>query len=99
MQQRCRDQAKRWENRYFEFLWRAADEDEKAVRDAWQHSLVVDAHDLLEQAMTRLPVPANRRYRAITRAQNTLDGMLRKQGLLTPKSILITSEVDEEVTA
>lgn len=99
VQQRCRDQAKRWENRYFEFLWRAADEDEKAVRDAWQHSLVVDAHDLLEQAMTRLPVPANRRYRAITRAQNTLDGMLRKQGLLTPKSILITSEVDEEVTA
>lgn len=83
------DQAKKdftrcWENLFFPTLWRGADEDHQTVRGEWQRQLVDEAQDLLNAATQRLPLPTNRYWRAITRAQGVLIGILRKSGLQLP---------------
>ncbi|HEX7021842.1 MAG TPA: hypothetical protein VF171_03225, partial [Trueperaceae bacterium] len=79
-----KDFGRRWEAMYFTTLWRGADEDHEAVRSDWQQQLVNAAQDMLDEATQRLPLPANRSWRAITQAQGTLRGMLRKSHLPLP---------------
>lgn len=94
------DFGKRWEASYFPTLWRAVDEDREAVRQGWQHALVQQARELLEEAHTRLPLPSNRRYRAITEAHRAFAGVLRKKGLSVPTSMSAQHiETNEELTA
>lgn len=75
---------KRWELSYFPTLWRGAEEEHDAVRADWQQQLVNAAQELLDEATERLPLPANRTWRAITQAQRAFIGMLRKSGLPLP---------------
>ena len=79
-----KDFGRRWEAMYFPTLWRGADEDHEAVRSDWQQQLVNAAQDLLDEATQRLPLPANRTWRAVTQAQGALRGMLRKSRLPWP---------------
>lgn len=79
-----KDFGRRWEAMYFPTLWRGADEDHEAVRSDWQQQLVNAAQDLLDEATQRLPLPANRTWRAVTQAQGALRGMLRKSHLPLP---------------
>lgn len=74
----------RWETIYFPTLWRGAEEDHDAVRADWQQQLVNAAQELLDEATERMPLPANRTWRAITQAQRAFIGMLRKSGLTLP---------------
>lgn len=76
--------AKRWEQHYFPTLWRGADEDHETVRHDWQQRLVDAGQTLLDEAATRLPLPSNRRWRALTQAQSAWRGMLHKAGLPLP---------------
>lgn len=76
--------AKRWEQHYFLTLWRGADEPHDAVRSDWQQLLVDAGQALLDEASTRLPLPSNRRWRALTQAQSAWRGMLHKAGLPLP---------------
>lgn len=78
------DLAQRWAVAYFDHLWRGADEDHAAIRQDWQQRLVNLAQALLDEAAMRLPLPSNRYWRAIIRAQSALHGMLHKQGLPLP---------------
>lgn len=75
---------KQWEALYFPTLWRGADEAHEAVRADWQQRLVDMAQALLDEASTRLPLPANRRWRAITQAGRAFIGMLQKAKLPLP---------------
>jgi CRISPR system Cascade subunit CasA len=76
--------ARAWEASYFPTLWRGAEEPHETVRQSWQQELVNKAAALLEEAMQRLPVPANRTWRAITQANSVFRGMLHKQSLPFP---------------
>jgi CRISPR system Cascade subunit CasA len=76
--------AKRWEQQYFPTLWRGADEPHDDVRGHWQQQLVDVGQALLDEASTWLPLPSNRRWRALTQAQSAWRGMLRKAGLPLP---------------
>ena len=78
------DFGRRWEFSYFLTLWRGADENHTEVRTAWQQMLVNGAQALIDEAAMRLPLPANRRWRAITRMQDALRGTLHKKGLPMP---------------
>lgn len=80
-----RDFGRRWEALYFPTLWRGADEDHETVRRDWQQRLVDEAHALLDEAPQRLPLPANRTWRALTQAQRAFHGLLRKHGLPFPR--------------
>lgn len=75
---------KRWELSYFPTLWRGAEEDHDTVRDDWRQQLVNAAQALLDEATQRLPLPANRTWRAITQAQRAFIGLLRNSGLPRP---------------
>jgi CRISPR system Cascade subunit CasA len=79
-----KDFSRRWAAMYFPALWRGTDEDHTTVRSDWQQRLVNAAQDLLDDATERLPLPANRTWRAITKAQSILRGMLHKSGLPLP---------------
>ena len=79
-----KDFGQRWEAMYFPTLWLAADQDHEAVRRDWQQKLVNACQGLLDQATQRMPIPASRTWRAITRAQDALRGMLRKSSLPMP---------------
>lgn len=74
----------RWEASYFPILWRGADEEHETVRASWRHLLVNEAQALLDEAIMSLPIPSNRIWRAITKAQSALNGALRKNGLPLP---------------
>ncbi|MEW6695411.1 MAG: type I-E CRISPR-associated protein Cse1/CasA [Pseudomonadota bacterium] len=74
----------RWEALYFPTLWRGAEEDHDVVRNDWQQQLVHAAQALLDEATQRLPLPANRTWRAIIQAQRAFIGLLRKSGLPRP---------------
>jgi CRISPR system Cascade subunit CasA len=76
--------AKTWEASYFPTLWRGAEEPHETVRCHWQQELVNRAAALLDEASQRLPIPANRTWRALTRANNIFRGMLAKQSLPLP---------------
>ncbi len=79
-----KDFGRRWEAMYFPTLWRGAAEDHEAVRSDWQQQLVNAAQDLLEESTQRLPLPANRTWRAITQAQRAFRSMLHKSHLPWP---------------
>ncbi|WP_019560433.1 MULTISPECIES: type I-E CRISPR-associated protein Cse1/CasA [Caldimonas] len=87
---------RRWEADFFPALWRGAEEDHDAVRRDWRQRLVDAAQDLLEQAQERLPLPANRRWRAITQAHRAWHGLLRKHDFPLPRRSPAPSDVLEE---
>ena len=78
------DFAKTWEQRYFPALWRGADEPHDTVRRDWQQLLVDIGQNLLDQAATQLPLPVNRYWRAVTRAESVWRHMLHDVGLPRP---------------
>ena len=88
-----------WEVLFFPSLWRGADENPESVRDAWQQQLVNVAQDLLDQAVERLPVPTNRTWRAVTKAQNIFRGMLHKNHLPMPSHTHAEVPTLEETTS
>ncbi|GIX30349.1 MAG: hypothetical protein KatS3mg124_0821 [Porticoccaceae bacterium] len=61
-------------------------------------SLVDVAQDLLDRAQERLPLPTNRRWRALTKAQGIFHGMLRKHDFPQPRRSPAPSDVLEEET-
>lgn len=91
-----KDFAQRWEAMYFPMLWRGADEGHASIRGDWQQQLVNAAQELLDEATGRLPLPANRTWRATTRAQDALRGMLRKKQLPLPVRTLPETNALEE---
>lgn len=76
----ARDFSREWSGGYFAHLWRLADEDAAAVRAEWRRHLERLARRLLDSAESRLPLPHNRRWRALTRAGGAFAGSLRKKG-------------------
>jgi CRISPR system Cascade subunit CasA len=76
--------AKTWEASYFPMLWRGVEESHETVRHDWQQELVNKAAALLDEASQRLPIPANRTWRAVTRANSAFRGVLTKQSLPLP---------------
>lgn len=93
------DYGRRWETLYFPTLWRGADEDHAHVRTAWQQHLVDQAQALLDEAAMRLPLPSNRRWRAIIEAQGAFRGVLHKQGLPMPNAAREKPPFDFKETA
>jgi CRISPR system Cascade subunit CasA len=91
--------AKMWEAGYFPTLWRGAEESHETVRHEWQQELVNRAAALLDEASQRLPIPANRTWRALTRANNVLRGMLRKHSFPLPGAEHDFTSDLEETTA
>src|SRR5690606_2682575 len=75
---------KLWEQHFFPTLWRGAEEQHDMVRADWQQHLVDAGQDLLEEAHTRLPLPANRLWRSLARSRRAYRGMLNKAGLPMP---------------
>lgn len=89
-----------WEVRYFPMLWRGADETQefgKTVRQEWQQTLANLAQSLLNDATTRLPLPTNRTWRALMKAQSAFLRSLRKSGLPLP-SRSTHHPTEEEIT-
>jgi CRISPR system Cascade subunit CasA len=76
-----------WEQYYFPALWRGADEAGDAVQRDWQDHLVRMTQTLLEDALSRLPGTASRRWRAETRARGALFGILKKKHILPARSV------------
>lgn len=70
---------------FFPTLWHGAEESHDTVRNDWQQRLVDSAHELLDQAVERVPLSTNRTWRAISRAQSAFRGMLRKNNLPMPQ--------------
>lgn len=93
------DFAKTWEQHYFPTLWRGADEAHEAVRRDWQQRLVEAGQALFDEAATRLPLPSNRRWRALTQAESAWRGMLRKADLPLPGRPTTETPEPEEQTA
>ncbi len=92
--------SQRWETLFFPSLWRGAEEDHNAVLDDWQQRLVDLGQELLDEATERLPLPANRTWRAITQAERAWRGMLRNSDLPMPRIARTEhSEALEETTA
>ena len=75
-----------WEQHYFPALWRGADETGDAVQRDWQEDLARMTQTLLEDALSRLPGTAGRRWRAATRARAALFGILKKKHILPVRS-------------
>lgn len=93
------DFTKTWEQHYFPTLWRGTDEAHETVRRGWQQRLVDIGQSLLDAAATRLPLPSNRRWRALTQAESAWRGMLHKAGLPLPGRATTPSPKPEEQTA
>ncbi len=88
--------AQRWGALYFPTLWRGAEEDHEVLRSQWQQKLVNVTEELLEEATERLPLPANRTWRAITQAHSALRGMLHKNHLPLPaRTLMQIPELEE----
>ncbi|MEJ5207096.1 hypothetical protein [Denitratimonas sp. CY0512] len=75
---------KQWDLLYFSTLWRGVEESHDTVRVDWQQRLVDAGQALLDEGSTHLPLPTNRRWRALTQSQSAWRGMLRKGGLPLP---------------
>lgn len=75
---------KQWEQLYFPMLWRGAEELHDTVRSEWQQRLVNAGQAVMDEASTCLPLPTNRRWRALTKSQSAWRGMLNKGGLPMP---------------
>jgi CRISPR system Cascade subunit CasA len=97
----CARFAKAWEASYFPTLWRGAEDphDHETVRHDWQQELVNRAAALLDEASQRLPIPANRTWRAVTRANGIFREMLRKQSFPLPGAAHHSTFDVEETTA
>jgi len=93
-----KDFGRRWEALYFPALWRGADEDHDAVRQNWQQQLVNMAQALLDEATERLPIPANRTWRAKTQAQRAFIGTSRKHHLPLPSRAHTESSTTKEAS-
>jgi CRISPR system Cascade subunit CasA len=91
--------AKTWEASYFPTLWRGAEEPHETVRHNWQQELVNRAAALLDEGSQRLPIPANRTWRAVTRANGIFRAMLRKQSFPLPGAAHHSTFDLEETTA
>jgi CRISPR system Cascade subunit CasA len=91
--------AKMWEAGYFPTLWRGVEESHETVRHDWQQELVNRAAALLDEASQRLPIPANRTWRALTRANNVFREMLRKHSFPFPGAEHDFTSDLEETTA
>jgi CRISPR system Cascade subunit CasA len=96
----CRaDYARYWETGFFPTLWRAAEESRQTVRQDWQQYQVDGAQRLLDEAIERLPLPANRTWRAITKARNAFYAILHKNKLPRPQRRPMESDLLEEATS
>lgn len=71
-----------WEQHYFPALWRGAGEARDVVQRDWQERLVQMTQVLLEDALSRLPGTASRRWRAAAQARAALFGILKKKHIL-----------------
>lgn len=91
--------AKRWETVYFPTLWRGAEEPHETVRADWQQHLVDMAQGIFNEAATRLPLPGNRRWRAVTQANRAFIGMLMKAKLPLPTHSRTDPVASEEIAA
>jgi CRISPR system Cascade subunit CasA len=91
--------AKTWEASYFPTLWRGTEEPHETVRHDWQQELVNRAAALLDEGSQRLPIPANRTWRAVTRANGIFRAMLRKQSFPLPGAAHHSTVDLEETTA
>ncbi|MEW5886499.1 MAG: type I-E CRISPR-associated protein Cse1/CasA [Pseudomonadota bacterium] len=80
-----RDFERDWPLHYYPALWRCCDEDPEVVLRDWRTLLVQNARRVLDQASTRLPLPANRRWRALTQSHSAFMGVLSKHSLLPTK--------------
>jgi CRISPR system Cascade subunit CasA len=81
-----------WGDRFFTMLWRATAEDPEIVRASWCTDLVARARLALADAERRVPLKRNRQYRALVRARGTLEGSLRKKGLVPHPAESATEE-------
>jgi len=72
---------RQWEHHFFPTLWRGAEESHDAVRLEWQQRLVDAGQALLNDAGSCLPLPTNRRWRALTQSQRVWMGTLKKIAL------------------
>jgi CRISPR system Cascade subunit CasA len=89
------DFTRRWEALFFPTLWRGAEEAHETVRTDWKHVLVDTAQALLDEARERLPLPTNRTWRAITRAQNCFNHELRAHNPPKPRRTLNKAHLEE----
>lgn len=99
LKQSKKEFARRWEHLFFPTLWRGAEEAHEAVRKDWQQQLVDCAQDLLNTATQRVPLPANRYWRALTRAQGIWIGSLRKLHLPLPTQRSANTPAMEETVS
>ncbi len=95
LDQPCIDFTRRWKALYFPTLWRGADEDHEAVRRDWQQQLVNMAQSILDGAAERLPLPANRTWRALAQALSAWRGSLSNSGLPQPSVSTHESTIEE----
>jgi CRISPR system Cascade subunit CasA len=86
-----------WETLFFPTLWRGAEEAHETVRADWQRALVDAAQALLDEAHERMPLPANRTWRAITQAQSVLRALLHKHRLPMPRTTRNSTQPAEEI--
>jgi CRISPR system Cascade subunit CasA len=77
---------RQWPHHYFPTLWQGCDMPVAQVGQHWRAWLVQSAQKLLADATARLPLPSNRRWRAITQSRSALFGVLRKKNLLPDTS-------------
>jgi CRISPR system Cascade subunit CasA len=91
------DFTRRWETLFFPTLWRGAEEAHETVRADWQQTLVDAAQALLDEAPERMPLPANRTWRAITQGQKTFRKRLQKHRLPMPRTIRNSTQPAEEI--
>lgn len=77
-----KDFARSWADHFFPTIWRATEEDISTIQAAWRVTIVTHTREALRDAESRIPVPSGRRYRALVRAHDLLNGSLRKKGLL-----------------
>jgi len=80
-----RDFERDWPPHYYPALWRCCDEDPEVVLRDWRTLLVQHVRRVLDQATMRLPLPANRRCRALTQSHSAFMGVLSKHSLLPTK--------------
>lgn len=93
-----------WEARFFPTLWQAtetAPEDATAqtflescepVRLAWQHGLVADAEQLWRAGTYRIPLPSNRRWRAVANSRGAFIGILHSRKVSLPTTSAVSRE-------
>lgn len=72
-----------WPEAYYPMLWRACAEPPEVVLNDWKLRLTDIVWDLFAQAAEQMPMPHNRRWRALTASRSALIGMLKSKHLWT----------------